>query len=437
MTQVEGRKEIKTSYRPYLIQGLICVAVLVFGVFGWGYFAKINGAVIASGVIVVEGKSKTLQHLDGGIVGEILVKNGDKVNEGDVVIRLNPTAMDANRTIVEKRLYVNMARAAQLKSARDNRRKIDWPAELIAVKDKEGVGSAMSGQQKLFQARRNSLFEQLGQLTERVGQSEEQISGYRDLIQSKNKQLELTEEQLATYRKYEIKGAVSKNQIIAVEREKARLQGEIASHRSDIARTQIGISEIKIQMSQLKRDNEAAVLTELAQVNSEINDLREQLTTASDQLKRIDIVSPVSGTVHDLLVTTIGGVISPGQPIMQIIPEDDRLVIEAKVLPNDIDQVYIGQPAVIMMSAFNARTTAELNGTVLDASADSLVDQTTGIAYFNVRLQVSEEEMKKLNGLTLIPGMPAEAFLQTESRSALSYLLKPATDYTRRAFRED
>ncbi len=433
---LKKEKPANTDYKRYLWQGFAALFLLVVCLGGWS-FAKIKGAVIASGVIVVDGKPKTLQHLDGGIVGEILVRNGSKVEAGDVVLRLDPTTMDANRTIVEKRLYEALAHVDRLKAERDVAARIKWASRLVAVAERADVKEIMDGQANLFSARRKSFNGQIGQLKQRILQSEEQIHGLRDLIGSKNTQLELITEELGGLRKLLIKGYVSKTRLLALEREQARLRGEMATHRSDIARTKSAIGETNIQIIQVKKDMEAQILGELRQIDSELSDLTEQFTTASDQRKRVDVTTPVAGIVHDLVVTTVGGVITPGQPMMQIIPVNERLIIEARILTNDIDQVYEGQPATITLSAFNQRTTPQFNGFVTKTSADRLIDQVTGMSYFNVRIEIPDEELKKLGSLTLIPGMPAEAFLQTQDRRVYTYLTKPFSQQLKRTFREE
>lgn len=432
-----GAKKPQEPYSKYLRQGFIALFVLVVVMGGWASIFKIKGAVIANGVIMVEGKPKTIQHLDGGIVGEILVKNGDTVDAGQVLIRLDPTAMDANRTIVEKRLFEAQAQVDRLRAEWDGAKKITWSKLLEESKNRADVMEIITGQQKLFEARKKSINGQEAQLRQRIAQSKEQIQGLNELIQSKNAQLKLIAEELDGLRKLLVKGYVPKTRVLALEREQARIGGEISTHRSDISRTNSAIGETEIQILQLKKDATAEILTELRQVESERSDLHEQLTTASDQVERIDITSPVAGIVHDMSVTTIGGVISAGQPIMQIIPINDRLIIEARIRPIDIDQVYVGQPARINLSAFNRRTTPQLEGIVINTSADSLVDQVTGAPYFSVRIEIPPSEREKLGDLTLIPGMPAESFIQTNERTVLNYILKPFRDQLGRSFREE
>ncbi len=434
---IPQEKSIDTGYGKYLKQGFAALFVLVVCIGGWATFASIQGAVIASGVIVVEGKVKTLQHFDGGIVGEILVKNGDKVEAGEIVLRLDPTAMDANRTLVQKRLYQALGQVDRLKAERDGLVQIAWDERLSKNASRKNVGEIMTGQGKLFRARKNAFIGQIGQLSERITQSREQIKGLQDLTQSKFSQLALLSQELSGLRKLLTKGVVSKTRILALEREQARINGEIATHRSEIARTKSAISETRIQTLQIQRDNEAQILAELRDAEVLLSDLTEQLTTASDQLQRIDVIAPVTGIIHDLSVTTIGGVITPGQPMMQIIPINENLIIEARILPIDIDQVFEGQVATITLSAFSQRTTPQIKGVVVKTSADSLIDQVTGMPYFSVLIEIPKEELAKLGGLTLVPGMPAEAFLQTEKRTVLNYLLKPFNDQLNRTFREE
>jgi len=425
------------TYTKYLRQGFMALFLLVVCLGGWASIFKIKGAVIASGVIMVEGKPKTLQHLDGGIVGEILTQNGDVVKKGQVLVRLDPTAIDSNRTIIEKRLFEAQARVDRLRAEWDGAKDISWSKILVDAKTRTEVAEILTGQQKLFEARKTSMDGQVAQLRQRTEQSLEQIQGLRDLIVSKQAQISLISEELEGLRTLLDKGYVSKTRVLALEREQERLGGDISTHRSDISRTKSAIGETEIQIAQIKKDATAEILAELRQVESERSDLNEQFITASDQFKRIDIISPVAGIVHDMSVTTIGGVITPGQPILQIIPVNERLIIEARIQPIDIDQVYVGQPARINLSAFSQSKAPQLHGFVINTSADSLVDQVTGAPYFSVRIEIPADERKKLGDITLIPGMPAESFIQTDERTVLNYILKPLSEQLGRSFREE
>jgi len=438
LSGLANQKPAKEPYDRFLWMGFIAIALLIGVGLIWGSLAKIKGAVIAPGVVVVEGKPKTLQHLDGGIVGEIFVKDGDTVNEGDVVMQLDPTMLGANEDLVNTRLREAMARVARLEAERDGQNSIKWPTDLVTAQDDPIVASAMIGQEKLFNARRVAASGQVDQLQQRIAQFKDQISGLNSLISSKENQAMKIREEAEAKRTLVDKGWLAKPVILTLEREELRLKGDVANHQSEIARLNNSINETDVQILQLRRERQAEVLTELRQVETEVSDFREQLTTASDQLRRIDVIAPVTGKVHNMTVTTIGGVVAPGQEIMQIIPSADRLIIEAQVDPADIDQIYPGQKTTVRLSAFNMRTTPEMNGLVIQSSADRIIDQVTGMPYYSVKVEIPPEELARLpESLTLLPGMPAESFMQTDSRSVLSYVLKPATDAMNHTFREE
>ncbi|MDB2439863.1 HlyD family type I secretion periplasmic adaptor subunit, partial [Hellea sp.] len=425
-------------YDKFLRMGFIAIFFLIGIGIVWGSIAQIKGAVIAPGVVVVEGKPKTLQHLDGGIVGEIFVKDGDVVQEGDVLMQLDPTMLGANEELVNTRLRETMARVARLEAERDSKSAITWPEDLMKAENDPMVASAMLGQEKLFMARRIAASGQVEQLKQRIAQSKDQIDGLNSLISSKESQAMKIREEAQAKRTLVEKGWLAKPVILTLEREELRLKGDVANHQSEIARLINSISETNVQILQLQRERQAEVLTELRQADTEASDFKEQLTTASDQLRRIDVIAPVTGKVHNMTVTTVGGVVAPGQEIMQIIPADDRLIIEAQVEPADIDQIYPGQKTTVRLSAFNMRTTPEMNGLVIQSSADRLIDQVTGLPYYSVKIEIPPSELGRLpENLTLLPGMPAESFMQTDSRSVLSYLLKPATDAMDHTFREE
>jgi HlyD family secretion protein len=259
------------------------------------------------------------------------------------------------------------------------------------------------------------------------------------LIASKQTQLALTNKQLEGQRVLVARNVIKSvySSIIALEREQASLNGDIANYRSEIARTRNAISETNIEIAQAGRNFQEKVLTELRTTESQISDLQEQLITAVDQTARIDIKAPVDGIVHNMTVTTVGGVITPANPILEIIPSNRALIIEAQVAPSDIDQIYVGQETTVRLSAFNARTTPELQAKVISTSANTVVDPVTGFAFYTVKIEILAEEMERLNGLNLIAGMPAEGFMQTEKRSIWNYLIKPATDQLSHAMREE
>jgi HlyD family secretion protein len=423
-------------HRKFLRTGYIAIGLLFLAFIAWT-IAPLQGAVIATGTVIVESKPKVIQHLDGGIVAEIPVQNGTQVKSGDVLMRLDPTIIDANQGLVTTRLREAQARVARLEAERDKARTITFPADLMADMSDPAVAKAVDGQQKLFDARRGAATGLVQQLSQRIDQSEDQIEGLNALIRSKRTQVDLIKAELVDLQRGLEKGVVTRTRFSAVQREQARIEGEMANHRADIARINNSISELETQILQLRKDRLEQVLTELRTAQTELSDLREQSVTATDQRRRVDVLSPVDGYVHNILVNTVGGVVAPGQEIMQVIPNSDRLIIEAQVQPGDIDMIYTGQVARLRMSSFNMRTTPEIGGVVLQSSPDRLIDPVTGLPYYTARVEIPEEELKYLNGQQLVPGMPAEVYLQTEKRSVFSYIMKPAVDAMSRGMREE
>lgn len=429
----------KPSYDRYLRVGYIGVAALALGLFGWAFLATLRGAVVAPGFIAIAGKPALIQHLDGGVIGEIYVRDGTVINAGDPLIRLDPTEIDASREIVDVQLNEARARVERLIAERDGLSQIDFPEDLLAAAiDEPRVRRAIDGQRSLFQARQAASAGQVAQLSQRIEQSLSQIDGLNSLIRSNRNQIAKLMEETQAKQTLVDKGFLGKPAVLSLERETLRLQGDTQSRRSEISRLRAEISETRGQIGQLKRDRQEEVLTELRQAETDVSGYREQLTAASAQSGRVLIRAPVSGTVHNLMVTTTGGVIQPAAELMQIIPSDAELIILTQVQPADIDQIYVGQPATVRLSAFNARTTPELNGAVARIAPDRLIDPQSGFPFYEVEIDIPADELARLpDTLTLLPGMPAEAFMQTESRTVMSYLMKPATDAVRRAGREE
>ena len=423
-------------HKRFLRIGYVAIGLLFVAFIAWS-IAPLQGAVVATGTVIVEGKPKVIQHLDGGIVAEIPVQNGSLVNTGDVLMRLDPTIIDANRGLVTTRLWETQARVARLEAERDNARKITFPEDLLAEMDTPAVAKAVEGQQKLFDARRGAAIGLVRQLSQRIDQSDDQIAGLNALITAKKTQANLIKSELVDLQRGLEKGVVTRTRFSAVQREQARIDGEMANHRADIARIRNSISEVDTQILQLRKDRLEQVLTELRTAQTELSDLQEQSVTTADQRSRIDVLSPVDGNVHNMLVNTVGGVVSPGQELMQVIPTSDRLIVEAQVMPADIDMIYPGQIARLRMSAFNMRTTPEIGGIVIQSSPDRLIDPVSGQPFYTARVEIPEEEIANLNGLSLLPGMPAEVYLQTEKRSVFSYIVKPAVDAMSRGMREE
>jgi HlyD family secretion protein len=424
------------SIRRHLFLALAAAFVLVGVIGGWAGTSEFAGAVIAQGQLVVDTSVKKVQHPTGGVVAELNVKEGDKVKSGDIVVKLDDTQTRANLQIVTKGLDELMARRAREEAELEGVDRVVFPAEILARRNDPDVARMIAGEAKLFETRRNSREGMKSQLTERVAQSQEEIGGLIAQIESKDKQIDWIKQELQGVRELWEKKLVQFTRVTTLEREQARLDGERGQLVAATAQAKGKISEIKIQILQIDQDMRTEVGKDLAEVRGKTAELVEKKVAAEDQLKRIDIRAPQDGMVHQLDIHTVGGVVQAGTPLMLIVPEADKLIVEAKVQPQDIDQLRIGQPAVLRFSAFNSRTTPELNGAVSVVSADVTVDQKSGANYYTIRIAVSPEEIARLEGLKLVAGMPVEAFVQTTVRTVVSFFVRPLQDQIARAFRE-
>jgi HlyD family secretion protein len=358
------------------------------------------------------------------------------VHAGDIVVRLDETVTRANLAIVTKGLDELMARKARLESERDGWETIVFPAQLVAGASDPDRAAAMDSERKLFNLRKTARSGQKAQLSERVAQLGEEITGLAAQKNSKTKEIALLERELAGVRDLWKQNLVQLSRLTALEREAARLDGERGQLIAAAAQAKGKIAETALQILQIDQDIASEVAKELREVDGKIGEFVERKVTAEDQLKRIDVRAPQDGTVFQLAVHTVGGVITAGDPIMLIVPEADNLSVEVKVNPQDIDQLQLNQKAILRFSAFNARTTPEIDGAVTRISADTSTDQRTGQTYYTIRISMPAEQIERLGNVKLLPGMPVEAFVQTGDRTMLSYLMKPLHDQVMRAFRE-
>ncbi|MER8435245.1 HlyD family type I secretion periplasmic adaptor subunit [Mesorhizobium sp. M1312] len=425
------------TIRRYLLGGVATCILLVGGAGSLAAVTELSGAVIASGKLVVDSNVKKVQHPTGGVVGQIFVREGDAVQSGKVLIRLDETITRANLAIVTKSLDEFEARLARLEAERDGKGSIIFPASLVSRQDAPEVGRATAGEQSLFEFRRQARAGQKAQLEERVAQLAEEVSGLTEQRDAKSQEIKLIGFELEGMRLLWRRKLVSIDRITALERDAVRLKGEHGQLTASIAQAKGRIAETRLQIIQIDQDLRSEVASELRDVQAKISEYVERKVSAEDQLKRIDIRSPQNGVVHQLGVHTVGGVISPGELIMLIVPVTDDLTVEARVAPQDIDQLTPGQSATLRLSAFNQQTTPELNGAVSKISADLNVDEKTGAGFYTVHVVLPRTELARLKGLTLAPGMPVEVFFSTGDRTMLSYLVKPLADQIQRAFREE
>lgn len=421
-------RELKVGLRVLL------VATVLIG--GWAALVPLAGAVVVPGNLVVQSNVKAIQHPTGGVVAAIPVRNGMRVNAGDLLLRLDATQAQASLQVLTKQLDEFRARSARLVAERDGLARPDLPEELAPRMGESALKALLSAESTLFQARATARESQKGLLRNRIAQLNEEIAGLDAQVASKAKQIELITGELVGVQDLYDKRLVPLPRLTALQREGARIEGERGQLVSSIAETKAKISEAQLQIVRTDQDFRTDVVKELGEVKGKEAELVERAVAARDLLDRIEMRAPVSGVVHQLNAHTIGGVIRGGDTIMEVVPDADDLQIEARLQPTDIDQVRVGQKAFTRFPAFNQRTTPEVAGVVSFISADTSRDQSSSASYFTVRVTLPDEERRRLIGLQLVSGMPAEVFMQTGSRTMLSYLFKPITDQLNRAFVE-
>jgi HlyD family secretion protein len=418
------------------------MVVALGGVGGWASTTDIAGAVIASGTVIVESNAKKVQHHNGGIVGEILVQEGSEVEAGQILLRLDDTLTRATLGVVQSQLDLHVARESRLMAEQDGRDAVSFPEAARNVRTREAAESAIAGEQRLFQSRREGRDGQRAQLRERVAQIGEEIRGLTAQQQSKDSEIKLIGEQLVGVSELYKKNLVTSERYMQLQRDEARLHGERGQLIADIARSRGKIAETELQILQLDQDFRTDVLKDLRETQAKIAELEERANAAADDLKRTEIRAPRAGIVYQLQVHTIGGVIGKGDTVMQIAPRAEPLIVEAKVAPQDIDQVAVGASVRVRIEAGNRRMTPDLRGKVTVVSPD-LTRESEALAkgaqaqqYYLARVAFSEAGLASLGGLQLVPGMPAEVYIRTQDRTPLEYLLKPLQEQLARTFRE-
>jgi HlyD family secretion protein len=426
----------RKSLRNILFAGYASVFVAV-GVFGsWAAMADINGAVITSATIIVESYSKKVQHKEGGIVSRILVKDGDRVTVGQDLVFLDPTDASAELGITEGFLEEMLVKRARLEAQRDGKSKFSLPDEILSRQDEPAIAMIISGQAKLLSSTSDSADGKAQQLREQIGQLKEQIDGIEAQLVANRSQASLIKKELDGLRKLQQKGLVANSRILGVEREAAAMDGQKGELQANKASAKSRIGEVELQILSLREDLRTEALKELRDTEQRIAEYNERKVALSSRVARTAVKAPITGTIYQLNVHTEGGVVGAGETMMLIVPEGDDLVLQAMVSPNDIDQVTIGQSAKIRFPTFNARLTPEIFGTVQQIAADTSRMNENSPPFYAVRLVISAEELAKLGENKLKPGMMAEAFIQTDARSPLSYLMRPLVDQFTRAMRE-
>lgn len=425
------------SARKPLTLGIVALLVLVGGFGTWAVRTNISGAIIASGRIEVDQNRQVVQHPDGGVVAEILVGEGDSVEQGEILIRLDSKTLSSQLVIAEGQLYELMSRRGRLQAERDETKDITFDPELLAAAaNNADVADLVDGQRRLFAARQDSISRESDQLDKRRGQIRNQIVGIGAQKKSLNRQLELIEKELVSQQTLLDRGLAQASTVLALQRSTANLEGSLGELIADEAQAEGRITEIDIEILKLGTRRREEAITRLRDLQYRELEQAEQRRALIDQLDRLSITAPVSGVVYGMQVYALRSVIRPADAVLFLVPQDRPLVIAARVEPIHIDKITVGQSVNLRFSSLDQRQTPELAGTVMQISADSFEDSATGISFYRTEISLNQGELDKLpDGTTLIPGMPVETFIRTQDRSPMSFLIKPFADYFIKAFR--
>jgi len=426
--------KIKTSLKGPIVSGLTILLIFIVGATVWASSAKLASAIIAVGQLKVDSNRKQIQHLDGGIVNEIIVSDGQRVKKGDTLVILDPVQAKSSLGIVAGALFTAELKRSRLQAERDNTDQPDFTRFLH--REHEDKNSLIDAQQSLFSIRRSVQVSQQEILHQQIENLKSQILGFESQQASTQTQIEISKDELVNLRNLKARGLVGNERLLELERNLAQLEGRAGELVSSIASAKASIDEKRLELIRVKRSFHEQVLAELQDVESEIIDLQERANAATHHLQQMVVKAPVDGLIVGLNVHTEGGVVVPGQLLMEIVPDNDALIVEGQVLPTDVDDLLVGQSARVKLSGLQQRTTPELTGMLQYVSADSMLDERSGMTYFIIRVSIAAEELAKLPSEGLIPGMPAEVFVQTGERTALEYLLQPLSDTIDRAWRE-
>ncbi len=414
--------------------GVAIVAIITLTVFAWGAFVKLSGAVIAAGIVVVDGNSKKIQHQQGGVVASIGVRNGSRVAAGDVLIRLDDTQMRASLGIIQSQLLELGGRKARLIAERDGAATVEFPAELLAFGSE--FSAIATGERRLFEVRRNWNEGRKAQLGERIRQLEEEIKGQSVQHKAKVRELVLIGGELSRVTDMYSRNLLPVTRVLSMQRDEARIDGESGTLVAQIARLKGQISEIELQIGSLDQQRVSDAQKEVREIEGRLSELQDKRIAAEDQLRRVELKAPIDGIVHELAVHTVGGVAAPGEQLMLVVPSSDELSVDIRVQTSDIDRIQIGQTAILRLPALNQRLTPEGRGVVARLSPDASRESQSGQMFFTARITPDADFRATPHGRKLVPGMPVEVFIETAPRSALSYLLTPLTEQFNRAFRE-
>ena len=419
------------------IVGFVALAILVGGIGVWSVRTRLAGAIVSQGVIEVQSNRQVIEHPDGGVVGEIFVRDGDEVASGAMLLRLDDTFLASEKFIVESQLFELLARKTRLEAERDGVDEAMLDAKLQELKDQEPIDPGLlAGQARLFAARLETLAQKADQLGKQRIQIESEIDGTEAQLVSLRRQVELIGEELEDQQSLLTRGLTQASRVSALQREEASLTGQIGNLEAAVARLKGQIAATEIQIVELAATRREEAITQLRDVQSQVVELSEQRLSLTERLSRLDIRSPVSGTVYGSQVFAVQSVIQPAEPMMYVVPQDTPLLVAARVDAIHVDQLHLGQPVALRFPAFNQKDTPEIEGHVINVSADTFTDENSGLTFYRAEVVPDEGQVERLNGQNLLPGMPVETLIKTDERTPLSYLVKPLADYFNRAFRE-
>ena len=438
LAQITTEKEIPVVIDDRSVRNIgIIILICTFGILGtWGYLAPIDSAALAPGYVTVKSHRKTVQHLDGGIVSKLLAKDGDVVKKGDVLLILDGTEVKAQLEILRGQYITLSAQLARLKAERDQQDQIRFPDNLKDLSNPH-IAEARQGENQIFIARKSTYQGEISVLKQRISQLNSKIKGLQGQRSSKQVLMKSYGEEAHDLKELLAEGFADKQRLRDIERSYALVTGEIAELTSEIAGNEMQIGETKLQILQLQKKFQEEVAGKLGEVQAQLYDVAQRLAATKDKVARIEIKSPANGRVLGLSVHNVGGVILPGKPILDIVPQKEELIIDAMVSPIDIDRVRVGLLAEVRFSAFKQALTPKVQGKVINLSADRLIDEKSGSPYYLAQIELTPDSYAKLGNLELLPGMPAEVLINTGERTVFEYLMQPITNAFARAFIED
>lgn len=434
--QQEKEKDHDLALQRMWRRGLVFIAIFGGALAFWMVATTMSSAVIGSGQFAVDGNVKKIQHPTGGVVSQLLVREGDHVSQGDLLIRLDETVTRANFQVVAGQLYELFGRKARLEAERDGRSTLDIPVELASRSSDPEVNRIVTSERRLFEARRATRESQRAQFAKRIAQLQNEIAGFRAQLDANGRETHIITDELKGVRELYEKRLTPIMRLNGLERQAVNLSGQKGQLTAQIAQTEGKIAEIELQVTRIDEDLQAETQKELREVQGKVAELTERRVAADDNLKRVELRAPSSGTVQQLAVHTVGGVLSPGEAAMLIIPSNEELIVEAKVTPHDRDQLQIGQKVTVRVHSSNQRNTPELTGSLTRIGADVSKDTPSSTPFYPVGVSVPKSELERLRGVNVTAGMQADVLIEVGSRSPLSYLLRPLNDQVAKAFRE-